>query len=141
MRLHEKSGAPTAPRGARCHLVEGTLRYRLLRWPTSGITVAKNLEVCRKSFCQRDLPLYAAGAHTGCHRGPQSPTQHHVRGMLRDCGTRPPPPHLGRTLRARQSAIRLPWLPLASDNSCTPPARRHCSSVKNTYTHTYASIR
>lgn len=50
---------------------------------------------------------------------PQNPTWHHTRRMLRHCGTHPPPRHLGRTLRAQQSAMWLPWVPLASDSSCT----------------------
>lgn len=98
----------------------------------------------QKSRCLPEIFLPATLSplcYAGCHRGHRYPTWHRTRRMLRHCGSCPPPPHLGRTLRARRSAIRLPWLPLASDSSCTPPARRHCSSVKNTHAHTYASIR
>lgn len=63
-------------------------------------------------------PLHCRGSYRVLLR-PQHPTWHRTRRMLRHCGTHPPPLQLGRTLHARHSAIRLPWLPLASDNSCT----------------------
>lgn len=62
---------------------------------------------------------------------PWNPTWHHTRRMMRHCGTRPPPRHLGRTLMFSKVLCDCPGFP----SPVTAPAQRHCSSVKNTHTH------
>lgn len=76
-------------------------------------TDSKAVWETRSSHCLSGYPLPPDTLR------PWNPTWHHTRRMLRHCGTRPPPRHLGRTLRAQQSAMWLPWVPLTSDSSCT----------------------
>lgn len=114
VQLREMPEAPTALWGTCCYLVAGTLRYLLLRWPSSGIITAKTSISIRN--VTQPFPLMLWGLIWGTVKVP-APYTYSMRRTLRRCGTHPPPSHLGRPLCARHGAIRLPWLPLSSDNS------------------------
>lgn len=99
---------------------------RSVRSPRGALPISSNNLNCLDNSSDSTAVWETRSSH--CFSGyppppdtlrPQNPTWHHRRRMLRHCGTRPPPRHLGRTLGAQQSAECLPWLPLPSDSSCT----------------------
>lgn len=132
--LSETPGTSTGPWGTCYHLQIPAAEVAKQCNSTAEVWMsARNLSA------SKTFPLHCRGSYRVLLR-PWHPKWHHMRRMLRHCGTHPPPLQLSRTLHARHSAIRLPWLPLASDNSCTHRLHGDTTALLKILTNTHTHI-